>query len=141
MPDPYAAALALDHTHCRAICDEIGDRLREVLKPEALEIPQRLRALLDRLAQQELAPSIVPSLEEISLPTGREPLDKLKRSSGPELPATNRPFLGRDDGLDLADRRRTLARIRLAAEAVHFEAAIVGHHVLKAEMRQPAELQ
>src|SRR5438552_4717523 len=52
-----------------------------------------------------------------------------------------RPFLGRDDGLDLADRRRTLARIRLAAEAVHFEAAIVGHHVLKAEMRQPAELQ
>ena len=90
MTDPYAAALALDHTHCRAICDEIGDRLREVLKPEALEIPQRLRALLDRLAQQELVPSIVPSLDEMSLPIGREPLDKLKRSSGPELPATNR---------------------------------------------------
>jgi hypothetical protein len=72
MPNPNAAAIALDHAHCRAICDEIGDRLREVLKPEAMEIPQRLRALLDRLAQMDEAPSIVPSLDEMSFPIGRE---------------------------------------------------------------------
>ncbi len=90
MPNQDAAALALDHAHCRAICDEIGERLSEVLKPEALEIPQRLRALLDRLAQQEQAPSIVPSLDEMSFPKGDEPLASVKRSTGPELPATNR---------------------------------------------------
>jgi hypothetical protein len=37
-----------------------------------MEIPQRLRALLDRLAQIDEAPSIVPSLDEMSFPKGRE---------------------------------------------------------------------
>src|ERR1035437_2271855 len=72
MPNRNPEAIALDHAHCRAICDEIGERLREVLKPEALEIPQRLRELLDRLAQMEQAPSIVPSLDEISAPRRRD---------------------------------------------------------------------
>ena len=81
MPNRYAAALALDHAHCRAICDEIGDRLREVLKPEAMEIPERLRALLDRLAQMDQAPSIVPSLDEMSFPNEREPLASAKALS------------------------------------------------------------
>jgi hypothetical protein len=74
MPNQHAAALALDHAHCRAICDEIGDRLREVLKPEAMAIPDRLRALLDRLAQMDEAPSIVPSLDEMAFPKDRAPL-------------------------------------------------------------------
>jgi hypothetical protein len=82
MPDRHFEAIALDHAHCRAICDEIGERLRQVLKPEALEIPQRLRMLLDRIAQQELAPSIVPSLEEMSFPLDREPLAPAKQSTG-----------------------------------------------------------
>ena len=81
MPNRYAAALALDHAHCRAICDEIGDRLREVLKPEAMEIPERLRALLDRLAQMDQAPSIVPSLDEMSSPKDREPLASARARS------------------------------------------------------------
>ena len=89
MPNRNAEALALDHAHCRAICDEIGERLREVLKPEALEIPQRLRELLDRLAQMEQAPSIVPSIDEMSFP--RCPAsERITRSTDPALPATNR---------------------------------------------------
>jgi hypothetical protein len=90
MPNRNPEAIALDYAHCRAICDEIGERLREVLKPEALEIPQRLRELLDRLAQMEQAPSIVPSIDEISAPRRREPFASVTRSTDPALPATNR---------------------------------------------------
>jgi len=90
MPNRNAEAIALDHAHCRAICDEIGERLREILKPEALEIPQRLRELLDRLAQMEQAPSIVPSIDEISAPRRREPFAPVTRSTDPARPAANR---------------------------------------------------
>lgn len=68
-----AAFLNLDHTHCRAICDEIGQRLDFIMKP-ASDIPPRLLYLIDRLAELEKAdlprleraPSIVPSIEEMS---------------------------------------------------------------------------
>jgi hypothetical protein len=68
-----AACLNLDHTHCRAICDEIGERLHFIMKP-ASDIPPRLLDLIDRLAELEKsdlprlkrAPSIVPSIDEIS---------------------------------------------------------------------------
>lgn len=71
-----AATLKLDHTHCRAICDEIGERLLQVLKPETSAIPPHLAALLDRFKQLEIdskpyfesAPSIVPSIDEALLP-------------------------------------------------------------------------
>jgi hypothetical protein len=98
MPNRDAAALLLDHTHCRAICDEIGDRLRDVLKRETSEVPLRLRALIDKLAQLEIddpvqlhgGPSIVPSIEETSFPRGRENRFVIKQSTDPALPATNR---------------------------------------------------
>ena len=90
MPNRNAEALALDHAHCRAICDEIGERLRQVLKPEALEIPQRLVTLLDRLAKLEQAPSIVPSIDEMSFPRCLDPSARLTRSTDPALPATDR---------------------------------------------------
>ena len=50
----------IDSVHCRAICDEIGERLRMMLRPETAALPVRLQILLDRLADQErdLAPSI-----------------------------------------------------------------------------------
>jgi hypothetical protein len=83
-------ALALDHAHCRAICDEIGERLRQVLKPEALEIPQRLLTLLDRLAELEQAPSIVPSIDEMSFQRYPEPSARATQSTDLALPATNR---------------------------------------------------
>ncbi|MHB8268492.1 hypothetical protein [Bradyrhizobium sp.] len=59
--------LQIDSGHCRAICDEIGDRLRILLDKEAGEIPQRLRLLIDRLAELDgaQAPSIVPAMEDI----------------------------------------------------------------------------
>jgi hypothetical protein len=90
MPKRNSEALALDHAHCRAICDEIGERLRQVLKPEALEIPQRLLALLDRLAELEQAPSIVPSIDEMSFQRCPEPSARATQSTDLALPATNR---------------------------------------------------
>lgn len=60
--------LQIDSTHCRAICDEIGARLRIVLDREATAMPPRLQALLLRLAAQELtaSPSLAPSLDDMT---------------------------------------------------------------------------
>jgi hypothetical protein len=63
----------LDHKHCRAICDEIGDRLRYALQRETSEIPPRLLALIDQLARLENddparlqpSPSLAPSIAEM----------------------------------------------------------------------------
>ena len=57
--------MGMDQLHSRAICDEIGDRLRQILPPVAGPLPPRLQYLLDRLADDELSPSIVPSLEDM----------------------------------------------------------------------------
>ncbi len=61
-----AAGLALDSTHSRAICDEIGERLRDALSREVSEIPSYLCQLVDRLAESEALPaaSIVPSIDD-----------------------------------------------------------------------------
>jgi hypothetical protein len=90
MPYRNAETLALDHTHCRAICEEIGERLRQVLKPEALEIPQRLLALLERLSEFDDAPSIVPSIDETSFPQRLDPATRITRSAGSAAYATSR---------------------------------------------------
>jgi hypothetical protein len=57
----------LDHTHCRAICDEIGERLREILGQESANIPPSLRRLMGRLDELEYVPSpgIVPLIEDM----------------------------------------------------------------------------
>jgi hypothetical protein len=67
MSSQKALPLQIDSGHCRAICDEIGDRLRIVLDREAGEIPQRLRMLMDRLAELDgdQAPSIVPAMDDM----------------------------------------------------------------------------
>jgi hypothetical protein len=59
----------IDSGYCRAICDEIGDRLRILLDKEPSGIPQRLRLLIDRLAELdgEQAPSIVPSMNDMAV--------------------------------------------------------------------------
>jgi hypothetical protein len=58
----------LDSLHCRAICEEIGDRLRIMLDREATPLPPRLQVLMLRLAAQELAesPSIAPSIADMA---------------------------------------------------------------------------
>ena len=57
----------IDSLHARAICDEIGERLGQMLRPETAALPVRLQILLDRLADQdrELAPSLVPDLDDM----------------------------------------------------------------------------
>jgi hypothetical protein len=59
--------LQIESEHCRAICDEIGERLRSLLGKETSEIPPRLRLLIDRLAELDRgqAPSIVPAMEDM----------------------------------------------------------------------------
>ena len=60
------ASLRLDHTHCRAICDEIGERLRNILAPGP-EMPPHLWSLLARFDELDrvAAPSIVPAFEDL----------------------------------------------------------------------------
>jgi hypothetical protein len=59
--------MRIDTEHALAICDEIGFRLRELLRREARELPPRLQYLMERLAEadRETAPSLVPTLEEM----------------------------------------------------------------------------
>ena len=62
------AGLAFDYAHPRAICNEIGGRLRDDLNREVSEIPSFLAQLIDRLAELERvpAPSIVPSTDDMN---------------------------------------------------------------------------
>jgi hypothetical protein len=66
MPTGNLAKVNLDSGHCRAICDEIGDRLRYSIKTDASELPMQLSRLLARFEQLDRqAPSVVPSLEDM----------------------------------------------------------------------------
>jgi len=55
--------LRIDHTHCRAICDKIGERLREMMGRESAEMPPYLQRLVDRLDHVS-SPGIVPLIED-----------------------------------------------------------------------------
>jgi hypothetical protein len=68
MSSQKALPLQIDSGHCRAICDEIGDRLRILLDKEAGEIPPPLRLLIERLAELDRprqAASIVPAMDDM----------------------------------------------------------------------------
>jgi hypothetical protein len=68
-PAPASNATELDSRHCRAICEEIGERLALVLRPVTSELPPRLKELIAQLALLDHdAPSIAPSIEEIGMP-------------------------------------------------------------------------
>ena len=63
--------LQISSEHCRAICDEIGERLRVILSRDPPDLPVQLRMLMSRLAEQDdiiLAPSIVPSIDDMVRP-------------------------------------------------------------------------
>ena len=96
MSNRNEATLALDHTHCKAICDEVGERLHDILRKGVSEIPPRLLALLDKLAELDESPSIVPSFDDMLLPLGNKPLASVKRSCDRVLPATNRRSISAD---------------------------------------------
>ena len=59
--------LQIDSSHCRAICEEIGERLRNMLDRDVTALPPRLQMLMERLAEQDsvLAPSIAPSIDDM----------------------------------------------------------------------------
>ena len=59
--------LHIDSTHCRAICDEIGERLYAMLSRESPAMPRHLQLLMDRLAEQdqETSPSIAPAMDDM----------------------------------------------------------------------------
>jgi len=62
-PHPIAAE------HARAICEEIGERLRYALCGDYADLPQRLQELVDELARQDCeAPSRVPTMAEMTRP-------------------------------------------------------------------------
>lgn len=69
MSSQKALPSQIDSGHCRAICDEIGDRFRILLDKEASEIPPQLRLLLGRFAELdgEQAPSIVPAMDDMTV--------------------------------------------------------------------------
>ena len=62
------STVRISSRHCRAICDEVGERLRQYLDRSSTAPSQKIMALLRELALSELeAPSIVPSLEDMTI--------------------------------------------------------------------------
>ena len=55
--------------HARAICEEIGERLRYAMRSDYADLPPRLRELVNELALQDCeAPSRVPTMAEMTRP-------------------------------------------------------------------------
>ncbi|MBN9598695.1 MAG: hypothetical protein J0G28_03330 [Afipia sp.] len=64
MSDPrFGDGPQMDHFTSIAVCNGIGERLRDIMKPGAGHLPPRLQDLMDQLQRIEDAPSIVPQLD------------------------------------------------------------------------------
>lgn len=66
-----APGVHLDHTHSEAVCQGIGEKMRETLKRDSLQsenMSPHLCALIERLPELdgERAPSLVPSMNLLS---------------------------------------------------------------------------
>ncbi|MES2751755.1 MAG: hypothetical protein V4661_10330 [Pseudomonadota bacterium] len=63
-----APGVHLDHTHSEAVCQGIGEKMRETLKRDSQDISPHLRELIERLPEldRERAPSLVPSMNLLS---------------------------------------------------------------------------
>lgn len=60
-------AVQIGSKHCRAICEEVGERLRQYMDRTQTAPSQRIMVLLRELELREAEmPSIVPSLDDIS---------------------------------------------------------------------------
>ena len=65
--------IRIDTEHCRAICDEIGWRLRKTLAADYATLPNALAVLLERLIDIDMAidaPSIVPAMADMHTAPG-----------------------------------------------------------------------
>jgi hypothetical protein len=58
--------IQIDETHSRAICREIGERLRISLSQRTSKLPESMRRQLNRLRELDegVSPSIVPSMND-----------------------------------------------------------------------------
>jgi hypothetical protein len=66
-------AVYISSKHCRAICDEVGQRLRQHIDQTQTAPSRRILTLLrDLEARETETPSIVPSLEDIGAPLFEE---------------------------------------------------------------------
>lgn len=62
-------AVQISSKHCRAICEEVGERLRQYIDRTQTAPSQSIMMLLRELELREMEmPSIVPSIEDISAP-------------------------------------------------------------------------
>jgi hypothetical protein len=43
----------IDHKTCRSICDAVGERLEQNLRPPASELPSHLERLMDELRRRD----------------------------------------------------------------------------------------
>lgn len=62
MSDRIAPEVHLDHVHAHAVCQGIGERLRDSLRNDWIEPQHNLKELFARLPELDLesTPSIVP---------------------------------------------------------------------------------
>lgn len=56
------AEIRIDRSTSLAVCNGIGERLRDLMRPGAGHLPPRLQQLMDQLQRIDDAPSIVPDL-------------------------------------------------------------------------------
>ncbi|MDA9427134.1 hypothetical protein XH97_34210 [Bradyrhizobium sp. CCBAU 53380] len=55
----------IDPEHRRAICNEIGERLRGILADEVTPLPSRLQSMVERLTELDGdAPSVAPDRQD-----------------------------------------------------------------------------
>lgn len=66
MSNRIGAEIDLDRHHAHAVCQGIGERLRDALDHDTKAAPQKLHELYARLPEldREQSPSIVPSSHE-----------------------------------------------------------------------------
>lgn len=66
MSNRIRAEIQLDHHHAHAVCQGIGERLRDALDKTSEAAPQKLHDLFARLLEldRDRAPSIVPCPHE-----------------------------------------------------------------------------
>jgi hypothetical protein len=59
--------LQIDSLHCRAICDEIAERMRAIHHRQLSAASPYLQSLIDRLSELDhpSAPSIAPAIEDM----------------------------------------------------------------------------
>ncbi len=57
-----ADEVQMDHSTSLAVCNGIGERLRDLMRPGAGHLPPRLQQLMDQLQRIDDAPPTVPDM-------------------------------------------------------------------------------